>query len=137
MKRLVLGLACACMMLSLFQFCVPARAMVDDYCGNGWRWKWWGPYPPPHWVDVTQITINPATPGEFLTNDVLFTLQNRDSVGVRGGQTYMLMHSVRRSDGVILSTETIARGYTPTLLPGQRFQIRGRTQTPKGGTYEH
>jgi hypothetical protein len=138
MKRLTLGMTFAGLLLSLFYFAMPARAMVDDYCGNGWWWQWWkGPYPPPHWADVTQITINPAIPGEILTNDVLFTVQNRLSEGVRGGQTYMLMHSLRRRDGVIVSTETIARGYTPNLLPGQRFQIRGRTQTPRVGTYEH
>jgi hypothetical protein len=138
MKRLALGLTFAWLLLGLFQFSAPARAMVDDYCGNGWWWKWWqGPYPPPHWADITQITINPATPGEILTHDVLFTMQNRLSEGVRGGQTYMLMHSLRHPGGAIVFTETIARGTLPNLLPGQRFQIRGRTQTPRGGTYEH
>ena len=139
MKRLALGLTFLWLLVGLFQFSAPATAMVDDYCGNGWWWKWWqGPYPPPHWADVTQITISPAElTTNTMLNDVVFTIQNRLSEGVRGGQTYALMHSLRRRDGVIVSTETIARGYTPSLLPGQRFQIRGRTQTPRVGTYEH
>jgi hypothetical protein len=137
MKRLAIGLTFVWLLLGLFQFSAPARAMVDDYCGNGWWWRWKGPIPP-QWAEVVQIDINPATPGvEVVAHNVSFDVQNRLGKQIQGGQTYMLMHSLRRSDGAIVSTEILARGILPTLAPGQKFQIRGRSQTPKGGAYEH
>jgi hypothetical protein len=140
MTRRFFGLTALALALGLCQLARPVKAMTDDYpeyCGNGWHWKWDGPHP--SWASVTEISIDPRPEpwSEYILHDINFTVQNQLTVGVRGGQSYVLTHGLRYPGGTVFSTEIIARGTTPNLGPGQRFNIGGVTHTPITGNYEH
>jgi hypothetical protein len=134
--------ASALILATVCQLAPPVRANDGDWTPTHDPQWWWiyvlpaeehgGMYiPGKKWWKNPIITDAHTIPGSFDTGNVVtFSLQNVTRRDYLGGDTLVVVHTIRNARGSIEFSEVMAKALLPAVRPGQAIRLRGTARTP-------